>query len=68
MTEYRTRTGKVITDEDIEGYVAEAEAGYDVDQLRTRGRDLTSAEKDRIKGHLTSGVALADLPSEDSTE
>jgi len=35
----RTKSGKVITDADIERYAAEAEAGYDVDELiRRRGK------------------------------
>lgn len=35
----RTKSGKAITDADIEKYAAEAEAGYDVDELiRRRGK------------------------------
>lgn len=35
----RTKSGKVITETDIERYADEAEAGYDVDELvRRRGR------------------------------
>lgn len=35
----RTKSGKVITDADIEKYTAEAEAGIDVDELiRRRGK------------------------------
>lgn len=35
----RTKSGKVITDADIEKYAAEAEAGIDVDELiRRRGK------------------------------
>ena len=39
---YRTKTGKVLTDTDIEALADEAEHGYDVDQLiqRRRGRPL----------------------------
>lgn len=33
-----TEDGRPITDELIEEYVAEAEAGYDLDKLRPRGR------------------------------
>lgn len=33
-----TKDGRPITDELIEEYVAEAEAGYDLSQLRPRGR------------------------------
>lgn len=35
----RTKSGKVITDAEVEKYAAEAEAGYDVDELiRRRGK------------------------------
>ena len=39
---YRTKTGKVMTDADIETLADEAERGYDVAQLepRRRGRPL----------------------------
>lgn len=32
----RTKSGKLITDAEIERYAAEAEAGYDVDELIAR--------------------------------
>lgn len=35
---YRTRTGKLLTDADIEAMADEAERGYDVDSLRGRSR------------------------------
>jgi hypothetical protein len=35
---YRTRSGKIITEAMIEGWAAEAEAGYDISQLRERVR------------------------------
>ncbi len=35
---YRTKSGKVLTDPDIEAMADEAEAGYDVDLLRSRRR------------------------------
>lgn len=37
-TAYTTRTGKVLTDADIEAMADEAERGYDVDALRQRRR------------------------------
>lgn len=44
MTEktYRTKTGKVLTDADIEKMADEAERGYDVEDLlkRRRGRPM----------------------------
>ena len=38
-----TKDGRPITDELIEEYVAEAEAGYDLDKLRPRGRPRMGA-------------------------
>jgi hypothetical protein len=35
---YRTRTGKLLTDADIEAMADEAERSYDVDALRGRSR------------------------------
>lgn len=35
---YRTKTGKVLTDADIEALADEAESGYDVEALKTRRR------------------------------
>jgi hypothetical protein len=35
---YTTRTGKVLTDTDIEAMADEAEGGYDVETLKTRRR------------------------------
>ena len=35
---YRTKTGKVLTDADIEALADEAERGYDVEVLKTRRR------------------------------
>jgi hypothetical protein len=42
---YTTKTGRVLTDADIEGLADEAEAGYDVEVLtnRRRGRPLLGA-------------------------
>lgn len=37
-TRYRTTTGKVLTDSDIEALADEAEKGYDVEELKTRRR------------------------------
>lgn len=39
---YRTKTGKVVTDADIDAMADDAEKGYDVDTLkaRRRGRPL----------------------------
>lgn len=35
---YRTKTGKVLTDADVEAIADEAERHYDVDELKTRRR------------------------------
>jgi hypothetical protein len=35
---YRTKTGKVLTDADIEALADEAERGYDVEALKSRRR------------------------------
>lgn len=35
---YKTKTGKVLTDADIEAMADEAERGYDVEMLKTRRR------------------------------
>jgi hypothetical protein len=35
---YRTKTGKVLTDADIEALADEAERGYDVEGVKTRRR------------------------------
>jgi len=37
-THYRTTTGKVLTDSDIEALADEAEQGYDVETLKARRR------------------------------
>jgi hypothetical protein len=51
MTEYRTRTGRVLTDADIQALADEAERGYDVERLRPRLVD---------DGSVT--VAILDVP------
>lgn len=35
---YRTKTGRILTDPDIEEMADEAERGYDVEELKTRRR------------------------------
>jgi predicted DNA-binding protein len=39
---YRTKTGKVLTDSDIEALADEVEGDYDVDALKTRRRGRPS--------------------------
>ena len=38
MAENETMNGQPVSDEQIAGWAAEAEAGYDVDALKKRGR------------------------------
>ena len=47
---YRTKTGKVLTDADIEGMADEAERGYDVEALkaRRRGRPMLGAAPSEV--------------------
>ena len=39
---YRTKTGKVLTDSDIEALADEVEGDYDIDALKTRRRGRPS--------------------------
>lgn len=51
MTEYRTPSGKILTDADIERLADEAEAGYDVSHLIGKpSRDLESLRRLVRKG------------------
>lgn len=63
----RTKSGKVISGADIERYAAEAEAGYDVDELiRRRGKrgrptlgsGPASVESVRLDPELREALAL----------
>ena len=47
---YRTKTGKVLTDSDVEALADEVEGDYDVETLRTRRR-----------GRPSMGSAAADV-------
>jgi hypothetical protein len=46
VTEYRTKTGRVLTDADIERLAEEAEQGYDVKQ------EIERLERERARGWL----------------
>jgi hypothetical protein len=35
---YRTRSGRILTEEDLDALAAEAERGYDVEELARRAR------------------------------
>lgn len=37
---YRTKTGRLLTEADIESFASEAEEGYDVEELLQRQWDL----------------------------
>lgn len=74
----RTKSGKMITDAEIERYTAEAEAGYDVDQLIARrgkrgrptlGSGPASVESVRLDPELREEVAsLADAEGLSTSE
>lgn len=62
----RTKSGKVVTEADIERYAAEAEAGYDVDELIHRrgkrgrpalGSGPASVESVRLDPELREALA-----------
>lgn len=53
MAEYVTKSGKVLTEADIEKLVIEAEEGYDVRMLKPR--PLKSSTSCRICGHWIEG-------------
>ncbi len=38
---YRTKTGRILTEEDIDALVAEAERGYDIEKLTPRSEGST---------------------------
>lgn len=59
---YRTKTGKVLTDADIEAMADEAERGYDVEQLKARRRGrpmLGSAPADVVPVRLDPDLKQA---------
>lgn len=59
---YRTKTGKVLTDAEIDAMADEAEHGYDVEQLkaRRRGRPLLgSAPADVVPVRLDPDLKQA---------
>lgn len=42
MSEYRTKTGSVLSDEDIEALADEAEQGYDVSQIKPASPEVSA--------------------------
>lgn len=59
---FTTKTGKVLTDADIETLADEAEVGYDVDVLKTRRRGrpmLGSAPSEVVPVRLDPDLKLA---------
>lgn len=66
----RTESGKVITDADIEQHAAEAEAGYDVDELlRRRGkRGRPALGSGRASAFGVADVAATDDDRRDLVE
>lgn len=59
---YRTKTGKVLTDADIEAIADEAERGYEVEQVKARRRGrpmLGSAPADVVPVRLDPDLKQA---------
>lgn len=59
---YRTKTGKMLTDADVEAMADEAERGYDVEQLKARRRGrpmLGSAPADVVPVRLDPDLKQA---------
>lgn len=59
---YTTKTGRTLTDADIEGLADEAEQGYDVEELRRRRRGgplLGSAPADVVPVRLDPELSAA---------
>lgn len=67
MSEYRTKSGRVLTDADIEAFAEEAERGYNVDHLRVVIRpgspiDRTErAAEDRAIRFLLDGLGVESI-------
>ena len=60
---YRTKTGRILTDADIEALADEAERGYDVEQYRiTDGRILSVGNKHRRDNPLRADYVLECRP------
>lgn len=57
----KTINGKPISEEQIDAWVAEAEDGYDVEMLRTRGRKPRDEEAARIISIRLSPSELSNL-------
>lgn len=49
---YVTKTGRVLTDEDIEALAAEAEQGYQIEDLKPQDRALVGMELDSYEIRL----------------
>jgi uncharacterized protein (DUF4415 family) len=59
---YTTRTGKVLTDADVDAIATEAERGYDIEMLKTRRRGrpmLGSAPSEVVPVRLDPELKLA---------
>ena len=59
---YTTRTGKVLTDADVDAIATEAERGYDIEVLKTRRRGrpmLGSAPSEVVPVRLDPELKLA---------
>jgi len=47
--EYRTKSGRVLTDAEIQKLADEAERGYDVEHLRDRPRETVERVRERLR-------------------
>lgn len=57
----KTMNGKSVSEEQIDAWVAEAEDGYDVEMLRTRGRKPRDEEAARVISIRLSPSELMNL-------
>lgn len=57
MEEYRTKSGKLLTEEELDGYVAEAEIGYKVEDGKVRPNTDDPDVRRRVS-ELSDAIAL----------
>jgi hypothetical protein len=53
---YVTRSGHVVTDEELDQWVAEAERGYDLDLLRSRRVQIGRMREDVVESETSPGT------------
>lgn len=67
MEEYRTKTGRVLTDADVQALADEAEHGYDV-TTHLRGSDMTDSTEHERRRLIETGQPAKDLKAEQEEE